>query len=150
MAWTSESLPTDTMKTLLDTYWKAYEDTSKPEVLIANWPDAAEMRFDLREGDKIIIMSDVPEQIYYRGNITYIDRIHHLTIGIWTMKDRQRLRDIYKMVRAILLDRKHNFTSWQLIRMQQWTEITNQEMNIWRGELKVQLENHAVLADTLV
>ncbi len=150
MAYTSESIPEDSLSTLLDDNWVEYEQIPKPQIIVANLPEEPYARFDMNLGDAIIIRSEVPEQIRYRGNITYIDRIYTLNISIWTKESRQRLRDLYRTIRAICLIKKHDFPSWQLIRLQSYQELVSVELNIWRGEIRLQLENHGILAETAV
>jgi hypothetical protein len=149
MPFVQESDPVQTMKELLELNWVEYLETPKPDIIVAN--DAADPvgRFNLQDNDFIIITNG-PESIKYRGNITYHDRISNMTISLYTKNDRQKLRDFYKVVRSICLIKKHTFPGWQLIRLQGYQELVNDALNIWKGEITLQLENHAVLSETAV
>ncbi len=148
MSLTIESEPLSDLKDLLNDYWEETKDFPKPQLLITNDPENAVSRLNLQDGDAIVI-SQGPEQIRYRGNISYFDRVNQININIYTMEDRQKLNNLYKMVRAICFDRKHNFPSWQLIRLLSFQEMVEENLNIWRAQLSLQLENHGVAVDTL-
>lgn len=149
MGYVAEVVPESTMKDLIEDNWVDYLDTPKPDILIANDPDEAISRFDLNNGDVIVIRGD-PEQIRPRGNFTYYDRIQGLNISFYTMKDRQRLKDMYKMIRAICFIKKHTFTGWQLIRPISYQEMVMESLNIWKAEIRLQLENNAITCETTI
>jgi len=137
------------MKDLLDTYWIERRETPTPRFMVINDPDDSESRIDYNMCDIIIVTTDGSEQLKFRGNIQYYDRIVPVSLDIRTMENRQRLHDIYKMLRMILFNRKHDFPNYQLIKMLGYQEMVNQEKNIWRGVFRVQLENNAIPAETL-
>ena len=150
MVWTDEVEQLSAMKELLDTYWVAYEEIPKPELVIVNDVDEAISRVNIGYGDYVLISIASPEQIRPRGNFTYQDRISSIMFSILTKESRQRMRNIYKQIRAICGIHKHTFTGWQLIRPMSHRELFGVDLNIWRGELVVQLENHAVAAETAI
>ena len=139
----------DDMKTVLDTYWSEFHETPKPQFIVVNDPDGPEARVDYNIGDAIIITTEGSEQIRYRGNIQYYDRIVPVTLDIRTKENRQRLHDIWKMIRIVMFDQKHDFPNYQLIRIIGYQEMVNEEMNIWRGVARIQLENHCIPVDAL-
>ena len=150
MSFIEESEPLEIMKSLLEDNWVEYRETPKPIVLVANSSDEPYARFDMNEGDHIILRMGAPEIVRYRGNITYHDRIYSMGLSIWTKESRERLRNLYKVIRSICFIKKHIFSEWQLIRLASYQEMINSELNIWRGEITLTLENHAVLSETLV
>jgi hypothetical protein len=149
MPYSAELLPEDKLKELFEDNWVNYQEIHTPEFLVTNDPDNAIAKMDLTEGDKVVIYGE-GESVKYRGNVTYIDRIYTLGVSIYTTESRQRLRDIYRSIRAILLIKKHSFPGWQFIRLINYQEMVLENLNIWRGELKLQIENHAVLAETAI
>ena len=149
MSFIQESVPVETLKTMLQTYWESFKETRTPSVVIVNDSEGEFMRADYNIGDYIFLSEEGSESIKYRGNIQYIDFSHPITIQIGTKEGRQRLRDLWKMIRSILLSRKHNFTNWQLIRILSYTEMVNQDQNVWRGVIRIQLEKAGVTADAL-
>lgn len=157
MAFTTESEPLDTMRSLIVDNWLETEEIPKPVIIVANQDLESDLesgvysRIDLaNDGDYIIIRPGGAEQIRYRGNIVYIDKIYPIALELLTTKDRQRLRNIAKMIRSICLDNKWDFTGWQLIKLLSYEESFMAELNIWRAGLNLQIENYAVLADTLI
>lgn len=151
----AETTPESTMKDLLQDEWVVYREIPLPNVVVANDPDDPIARIDLNNaenvsGDYIVILSESPETIRYRGNISFSDYIYQITLLVYTNVSRQRLRNIYKQVRAICYDNMHNFSGWQLIRMQSYQEMVNDSLNVWKGVIRLQLENHGVTVDTLV
>jgi len=153
MAFTQESEPLTLLKDMLETYWPQYKEVPMPMIIILNPGEEEENvynRINFENQDQLIIRtSDTPENIKYRGNIAYIDRIHFVDMEFYTLEGRQRMRDIYKAIRSVLLTYKHQLPNWQLIRMLSWQELVNDAFNIWKGVLKIQLENHAVAAEAL-
>lgn len=151
MVWINSDEPLGDMKTLLDTNWVEYRDAPKPYLLIVNDVDEAISRINLNESDYLLIRQDGPEQEKYRGNISYHDLIFPIGISIITKENRQRMRNIYKEVRAICFIHKHSFSGWQFIRLLTGcTEMVNENLNIWRGEVRLQLENHAIRSDQTI
>ena len=148
-AYTKADIYLDDMKDLLDTYWVEYAELPKPQLKVTNDPlDSHNIRVNLQDGDAIIIRSDSPEQIKPRGNYIYFDRIVSVSLEMLTMKDRQRLYDMWRQVRVICWNQKHDFPNYQLIKIGSWQEYTNEEENLWRGIARISLENNAILAET--
>ena len=145
----NEYEPLQDFKNLLETYWEESQEFPMPTFQIVNDPNEAVSHVDFQDGDYILLAADPGEQIRYRGNVTYIDRIYSFVCIILTNANRQRLMNHYKMIRAICLGKKHDFPNWQFIRLLSYREMVAESLNIWRGEMRGQLENHAVLADTL-
>ena len=147
MTYTIADLYLDDMKDLLDANWVEYEEVPLPQLLVVNLPTDMAVRVDLNVGDAIIIRSDAPEQIRYRGNIAYYDRVVSLSLDMMTKENRQRLHDMWRTVRVICFGKKHDFPNYQLIKIVGYQELVQEESNIWRGIVRIQLENHAILAE---
>ncbi len=147
--YTKEVMPVDVMKDLLDDNWIQWGEVPKPLLIIVNDPEEPRIRENLTNGDVITIRMEGAESIKLRGNISYYDRTFPIALEIWTMEDRQRLRDIWKMIKAICFTKKHNFTGYQLIRPISYTELVNEEVNIWRGQVKLQVESAGVTVESL-
>lgn len=145
---TSDSVPVETLKTLLQTYWEAFKEVTIPNIVIVNDSEGEFMRADYTLGDYIFISAEGAQNIKYRGNISYYDRTYPINIQIGTKENRQRLEDLWKMLKAILFDQKHDFTDWQLIRILSYTEMTNQDQSIWRASVRIQLESAGVCVES--
>jgi hypothetical protein len=147
---TIESQPENDFQDIINTYWKETEDFPKPEVMIVNDVNEAISRIDLNNSDYLLINMPSPENFKPRGNIHYYDRvITGLTAIILTKESRQRVKNLSKMVRAIVWDRKHNFPNYQLIKPIGYRELVNTDLNIWRAEITFQVEAHCILVETL-
>ena len=145
-----ETSPIDTLKKIIVEYWESYLETTVPIVVITNDPEGDFMRADYNMGDYLILSPDGSESIKYRGNIQYYDKTHPLTIQIGTKEGYQKLRDMWKMIRAIFFDNKHSFDGWQLIRLISYTEMVNQDQMIWRAIVRLQVESAGICVETLV
>lgn len=150
MSFTEESEPLSDFKDLLEDNWVSYQEIPKANIIIANDLDEAISRINLMDSDYIIISMSGNEDIRYRGNIVYYDRIFPVALNMLTKESRQRLRNIYKIVRSICFMNKHIFTGWQLIKLLRYQELVGTDINIWRGQIFLQFENHAILAETSV
>ena len=147
---TPEFLPEEDFKTLIETNWIATEDFPTPAVNVVNDAEDEISRINLDEGDFILVTMSVPEQFTPRGNITYYDRvIPGMKAMCLTKVSCQRVRNMGKMVRAIMFDNMHNFPNYQLIKPMGYKEMVEVDMNIWRAELTFQIEAHAVKIETL-
>jgi hypothetical protein len=147
---TAENDPLSDMKTLLDESWIESATFPKPELDISNDPDNAVQRLDMTSNDIILITTGGGEQIKYRGNIQYYDRYYPVTLTIQTSISRGRLRNLWKMCKAIFFDNKWAFPSYQLIVMQRYTEMLNTDTNVWRAIVEVSLQSNGVSAETLL
>ena len=145
----NESDPVAEMRKLLVTHWKGFRETNMPQILVANDPEDPRVRADLNFGDVIVIRQDGLEQLRQRYNFTYYDRIFPMQIEIYTKQSRQRMRNLGKMVRAIINDNIHSFPSYQLIRYRGQDEAIEDNLNIWRARFRFQLESNAVCVETL-
>lgn len=150
MSFVEESEPLETFKDLLNDNWVSYQEIPVPTIIIANDPDEAISRISLMDSDYIIISAGTGGQIKMRGNWTYYDKTFEIMLNILTKESRQRLRNIYKEIRSICFINKHIFTGWQLVRPIRFGEMTNMDLNIWRGEFLINLENNAILAETSI
>jgi hypothetical protein len=151
MAYTyvAETIPEEVMKTILEDYWPKIDDVPRPVIIVKNDDNDPFTRVDLTNGDVLVISTDSPEQIKYRGNINYYDKAYTLSLEFRSMKDRQRIRDIWRIIRAICFSRKWNFTGYQLIRMLSYQESTNDTVNIWRGVERIVVEAAGVSVETI-
>ena len=141
--------PLTSMKMLLENNWPNYGEIPSPVVLVANLSSEPFARFDLNEGDYIILRAEGPERIEYRGNFKYFDRIYIIIIDIWSKESRGRIKDIYRTIRAIVFDKMHDFNDYQLIRTQDYREYMTEQLNVWKASLNIRLESHGLPADTL-
>jgi hypothetical protein len=143
-----ESLPPELFKSLLEKNWISVSNMPKPEILVVNDPADARIRFDMSTGDIITIITSGPETVKYRGNVQYYDRVYPLTLEIWTKVDRQRLRDIWKQIKGIVFDHLFAIEGYQIIRLQSYTEMVNDAVNIWKGQVKLTVEAAGVCVET--
>jgi hypothetical protein len=143
----AESLPAEDFKKLLEDNWVAYQKSPKPTIIVVNSEEDLQVRFDMgNQGDHVIIRTEGNENIRYRGNIQYLDKNYPIVMEIWTVNGRQRLRDIRKQIKNICLAHKWEFPNYQLIRFMNFTEMVNEEANIWRGVANIMVESAGVIA----
>jgi hypothetical protein len=147
---TTESLPEEDFKSMIETYWKETIDFPLPKIYVVNDVEETIGRVNLDEDDVLLISITTSENFRPRGNIHYYDRvIPGLQAVICTKESRQRVRNLSKMVRAIVWDRKHNFPNYQLIKPIGYKELVNSDLNIWRAEITFQIEAHCISIETL-
>jgi hypothetical protein len=149
MNYSAESSPPETMKDLIDSRWVSFKNVPKPTVIVSNDATDPYIRFNLNDGaDIIIIYQSGPEMIKYRGNISYYDKSFPLQLDIWTKQDRQRLRDIWKEIKGIIFDHLFGFTGYQIIRIKGYTEMVNDSVNVWKGQVKLSVDAAGVCVET--
>jgi len=151
----TEPLPvSDVLDTLEDIwdYTKVTNASAKPGFIEATGtrsngsPDP--FRADLNVNDQIIGRAGNPamdEQPI--GNFKYGNRQYMVELEIYTLVDRQRLYNILREIRRICHVKVHSMTSFQRIRFLNFSEQTQQQVNLWVGVIGIQLENRAVLLE---
>jgi hypothetical protein len=149
MAYEKEQDPCETMKDLLEDNWIPYVECPAPIVLIANDANDASSRYDLNMGDHIIIKTAGAEVIKRRGSLVYYDKAYPILLEVLTAKSRQRLRDIYKQIKAICFAKRFEFTGYQLVYPDSYTEMVNEQLNIWKSEVRIKIEAAGVCIDTI-
>ena len=147
----NESEPLSELKTLITENWIVLPETPLPQILIVNDPEDAISKIDFRDVDYLLLSMNGNEQITMRGNWIYWDHLWPVLITIATVVDRQRLQNIKKMLRTILFVEKYLLPTWERIKLQSYAEMFGQgDINIWRGQLAIMLENYAVLAENTI
>jgi hypothetical protein len=150
MSLTVETNPEQVAKDLLDANWKDTLDFPKPNFVISNDFNDIIQKVNLNDGDYLIIGMTSPENFQPRGNCHYYDRvIPAITFTILSKVSRDRIRNLSKMVRAIMWDNKWDFTGYQIIKPVSYRELLNTDLNIWRAEVVFRAEAHAVPVETL-
>ena len=147
----TEPLPANDVLNSLDATWdysKVSGTTKKPgfiEVTGAGDP----LRIDLNVNDQIVGKVGTPaleEQPI--GNYKYGNRQYMVELEVYTLANRQRLYDIMREIRRIIHVKVHGLTNFQRIRFVSFSELTQEQVNLWTGIITVQLENRAVLLET--
>jgi hypothetical protein len=144
LPFTNEPDPLNELKILLSEKWPNFQEVKIPQILVANDADDPRIRACLSDGDVIVIKQDGLEKLTQRYNFTYYDRLFPVVIEMWTKESRQRMRNLGRMVRAIINDNIHKQQSYQLIRYKGIEEAVDDTLNIWRGKFRFQLESNAI------
>jgi hypothetical protein len=141
--------PLADMKTFIESNWVNYPEAPTPEVQVVNDAEDTIAKIDVWDTDYLLITTG-SEDIRPRGNFTYFDRVVQVQITAITKSSRQRLQNMYKELRSMVFINKHAFPNWQLIKPISHKEMVERDLNIWRADFIVQLENHCILADTVI
>jgi hypothetical protein len=151
MAYTyaAETVPEEVMYDLLNDDWPKIDEVPKPVLIVKNDVEDPFLRVDLKNSDVIVISPESPERIKYRGNINYYDKAYTLVLEFRSIKDRQRVRDIWRIIRAICFSRKWNFTGYQLIRLDSYQESVNDSLKIWKGVMRIIVEAAGVSVESI-
>ena len=143
----SEPLPAKEILDRLNTNWYI-ENVVEPEfteVTGAGEP----FRLDLNKKDHVVGRMGTPameEQPI--GNYKYGNRTYNVELEIYTLRDRQRLYDIFREIRRLIHVKMHSLTNFQRMKFVNFNEQTQEQVNIWVGSISIQLENKAVLLET--
>ena len=143
----NEPLPVNEILAEFDSQWNASNVTEPEfiEVTGANEP----IRFDLNRADHVIGRAGNPalreEPI---GNWTYGDRFYSIDLEVHTLNSRQRLYNIMQEIRRICHARASNLTNFQRIQFMNFGELTNEQVNLWSGNITIELQNYAITLET--
>ena len=143
----SEPLPAKEVLDTLDLYWYATNviEPEFTEVTGAGEP----LRLDLNKKDHVVGRMGTPameEQPI--GNYKYGNRTYNVELELYTLRDRQRLYDIFREIRRLIHVKMHSLTNFQRMKFVNFNEQTQEQVNIWVGSISIQLENKAVLLET--
>ena len=146
----SEPLPVSDVLDTLDATWnytKVSGSTSKPgfvEVTGAGDP----LRIDLNVNDQIVGQAGNPAMSEQPiGNYKYGNRDYTVELQVYTLESRLRLYDVMREIRRIMHIRVHDLTNFQRVRFVNFTELTQEQVNLWTGTITIQLENRAILLE---
>ena len=142
MTYTKENIPTTTILELLEDNWDENQgEIPKPQLEEAT---SVEPRINIAlEGTDLVIirLEDSGIQEKWRSNYFYYDVIVNLRLELFTQTSRQRLYDMMQEIRRVMRSKKHNITGYQLGRYNSFSELTNEQLNIWGGILRISLES---------
>ena len=149
---TPEPLPANDVLNLFNTNWD-YENYiasgGKKPGFVEVTGTGDPFRVDLNINDQIVGRAGTPamdEQPI--GNYKYGNRQYMVELEVYTLVDRQRLYNIMREIRRICHDKVHSMTNFQRIRFVNFSEQTQQQVNMWVGTIGIQLENRAILLET--
>lgn len=150
--WSTSSVPLGTATVFYGNaayLYGQYTTPPKPQLILRNDPqstdDTGRMRFNLEDGDAFVIyMAPGGEQEELMGYGLAWRRIRHrVQVDLFTMVSRQRLYDLMRETRRILFA-KRKATQYQLVRYQDFSEITDDTYNNWQGIIHCSLESDGV------
>jgi len=143
-----EPLPVKEFIDELNSQWVA-NNVIKPQLIEVTGETNDPLRFNLNVNDVLFGRAGDPAQEETPiGNWKYGNRLYRIELEIQTNANRQRLYDLVKEVRRICHARMHNLTNFQRIRFMSFSESTEEEVNVWKGSITIQLENNAILLET--
>ena len=147
----NEPLPASEVLDILSTTWafaKVTNATKNPGfVEVTGTGDP--FRVDLNINDQIVGRAGNPamdEQPI--GNYKYGNRQYMVELEVYTLVDRQRLYNLLREIRRICHVQVHSLTHFQRIRFMNFSEQTQQQVNMWTGTVGIMLENRAILLET--
>ena len=143
-----EPMPVKEFIDELNSQWVA-NNVTKPQLIEVTGETNDPLRFNLNVNDVLFGRAGDPAQEETPiGNWKYGNRLYRIELEIQTNANRQRLYDLVKEVRRICHARMHNLTNFQRIRFMSFSESTQEEVNVWKGSITIQLENNAILLET--
>ncbi len=149
MAYNSEPLGASVVSSMLDTYWDTHDgNIPEPNFFVLNDGTNSQIRVDLRRGDYLIIAIEVPaEEETPVANWNYGHKITKVTIEVATKETRQRLYDLKQEIRRVVHTQLHELDDFYRIRYATFNEMIGEFLNIWVGQIVVELESHATLLE---
>ena len=143
-----EPMPVKEFIDELNSQWVA-NNVTKPQLIEVTGETNDPLRFNLNVNDVLFGRAGDPAQEETPiGNWKYGNRLYRIELEIQTNANSQRLYDLVKEVRRICHARMHNLTNFQRIRFMSFSESTQEEVNVWKGSITIQLENNAILLET--
>ena len=147
----TEPLPANDVLNALDDTWdySKVSGTSKKPGFIEVTGAGDPLRVDLNVNDHIVGRAGQPaldEQPI--GNFKYGNRTYAVELEVYTLASRQRLYDVMREIRRICHVKVHGLTNFQRLKFVNFSELTQEQVNMWSGMITIQLEHRAVLLET--
>ncbi|MEK6861491.1 MAG: hypothetical protein AABY07_05965, partial [Nanoarchaeota archaeon] len=79
------------------------------------------------------------------GTWVYGDQRFKILLEVLTIHSRQRLYDLEREIRRICHSQMHSMTNFQRIQFMNFVELTQEEFQIWKGRIIVELLNSSIL-----
>lgn len=141
-------IPVNDIQTMLDNGWNSQNGTlPEPNYFVVN-DGTVPIRYDLNRGDYLIIKTGVPsEREDPIGTWIYANRVWPIVIEIITKNSRQRLWNLKDEVRRICHSQMHNLTNFQRIQYKNFSELVEDQQNVWHGRVDIELVSSAILME---
>jgi len=146
----NEPIPCEIIENLLDGNWSTYNSTlTEPSWFVIN-DGINPINIDLTKGDYVVIRPYVPSHTEtLRDSWKYMDTVDLIELEINSKTSRQQLYNLMAGIRRVIHSNIHDLTDFQVVRFRDFTEIFNEQFNVWKGRLIIALENNRVYIDTL-
>lgn len=142
-------LPVEDIQALFDAQWNTQNGTVPEPTFVVTNDGVEPPRINLNRGDYITIKPGQPaEKETLIGTWVYGHRVWPIVLELATKNGRQRLWDLKDEIRRICHARIHSMTNFQRIQYQQFSELVEEELNVWKGRIEIELVSSAVLAET--
>lgn len=143
----NELMPAKEFVDELNSQWNASNVTEPNYIVVTGASE--QIRYDLNRGDYILARPGSPEiEEIPIGNWKYADRIYSVDLELYTNNSRQRLYNLMQEVRRICHARRHSMTNFQRIQFGGFSESTDENVNVWTGDIDIELVNNSVLVET--
>ena len=141
---TNAAIPSTIISELLDDQWEVV-NVAKPFILEVNAPLDAVLRFDLNRGDALFVRAEpATEQYRYHNAQKYFTKTAAVVVEIHTKQTRQILYNLMEEIRRICEVNTHLLDDFQFMKFTNFTEYTDEELNVWKGVVKIQMESSGV------
>ena len=140
-------IPYNTVRDLLEDEWNT-SNVSAPLFIVAN-EGLEPPRVELNNSDVVNITSGVPSESEQPiGTWVYAHRSWKITVDLVTKTSRERLWQIKDEIRRICHKNTHRIEGYQRIQYMQFSELVDQQFNVWQGKIDIELVSNAVLRET--
>ena len=117
-----------------------------PQPLIYSQNDGkTPVRNNLTRHDIINVIPASPSQdLKPIGNWVYGSFIWRVQLHLWTVDSRERLWKLQHEIMNISFRNLHTIPNFQRITYQRFSEVSEEQVNIWHGRIDLELESKAV------
>ena len=143
---TTVVIPYNDIRDILKANWNS-QDVPEPLFVVVN-EGINSPRLELYEQDIVSLTSGSPtESEQPIGNWIYANFTWKVILEAQTNKSRERLWQIKNEIRRICHNQTHKLNNFQRLQYVQFSEIMDQQFNVWQGKIDVELVSSAVLRE---
>lgn len=139
-------IPYNTVQDLLIKDWNE-DNIPMPKIFVTNAGIEAP-RQELNDVDIVNVISGIPSEVETPiGTWVYAHRQWKITLDLATRINRERLWGMKDEIRRICHKNTHSIEGYQRIQYMQFSELTDEQFNVWQGKIDIELVSNAVFRE---
>lgn len=140
----SEPVPGEIFRDLLNSAWIPTQRVPRPRIHLLNDIDMPGIQVHLRQADYVLLAETSITESQHGHSYEYKDMEATLPFEIYTVAGRQRLYDLWAVLKRIFYTYQHAIRPYQQLHVDGFQEIVRDKHGIWVATATMRAESKAV------